>query len=236
MKKRVLATLAACALSAACIFGATACNNGDDGDKGNVPDIGNESDVPGAYDSIQVADEAAWNAAFNAPLSCTKIMSYKSSTDGGTFTLIASSTEYIVNNEDYIISTSVENGIESVLYEYFIYEGTEFYRARRDGADGIWEVNYGTVGIDINCYPYSAFTFENGKYVGSVTSEYFGNMETTITIKIGMEGYVNYIKEEQNDNEIIMTGEVSINNINSTTYTFPEDAKKAIANFRAGKN
>lgn len=230
MKRKLLALAMVSALSAACIFGATACNKDADGNQGGVPDIG---------DSIQVADEAAWNAAFNAPSNCTMSMSQSIaySIEGVTVTSTVSGTGYSIGNEDYQITKSVENGEESVSYYYHLTEGTKTYIAHREGADGSWEVNDATTGdSDTNPYPYSSFTFENGKYTATIVSEDMGGVETMVTVKIGAEGYVKYMKQEYSNNGMSFMLETSIYNINSTTYTFPAEAKQAVADYKAANN
>lgn len=226
MKRKFLTLAIVSALSAACIFGATACNKDDGGDESGVPDVG---------DSIQVADEAAWNAAFNAPTNCTMSISQTMSYSVGdvSYTSSTTGTGYVVGNEDYQITTTVEDGVVTSYY-YTLTEGTKSYGASREGTDGSWEVREYTVGeSDTNPYPYSAFTFENGKYVGTVVNEDMGGVETTVTVKIGSEGYVKYMKQEYSNSEMSYMLETSVYNINSTTYTFPAEAKQAVADYKA---
>lgn len=227
MKRKFLTLAIVSALSAACIFGATACNKDDGGDESGVPDVG---------DSIQVADEAAWNAAFDQPASCTMSMSQRVtySMEGMTGTSTATGICYKVGNEDYQIINTVEGNDKTVDYYYTLTEGTKSYDASPEGTDGSWEVHEFTVDeSDNNEYPYSAFTFENGKYVGTVVSEDMGGVETTVTIKIGSEGYVKYMKQEYSNNGVSFMLETSVYNINSTTYTFPAEAKQAVADYKA---
>lgn len=233
MKKKFIALAMVSALSATCVFGATACNKGGDGgDKGGVPNTG---------DSIQVSDEAAWNAAFRSPESCTRsttqIISY--TMEGVTVTSTTSGICYMVGNEDYEITTTVADGEESTSYFYHLIEGTKTYMAHREGADGSWEVGYATTDdSDTAPYPYSSFTFENGKYVGRLVNESDDQsdaekVEIKVTIKIGSEGYVNYLKLEDNEDGTSLTVEFTVSNINKTTYTFPEDAKQAVVDYKA---
>lgn len=228
MKRKLLTLAIVSALSAACIFGATACNKDDGGDESGVPDVG---------DSIQVADEAAWNAAFDQPASCTMSTTQKASEtiDEVTVTSTVKGTGYFVDNEEYLISTMVVNGDENVTYEYILTDGTTSYFAYRKQSEESWKTNALTLTVSDSSvrYPFSAFTFENGEYIGAVVSEELGGVEISYTIKIGSEGYVKYIKEEYNYNGKSMTTESSIYNINSTTYTFPADAKQAVADYKA---
>lgn len=233
MKKKFVTLAIVSVLSAACILGATACNNSNDGgDKGGVPNTG---------DSIQVADEAAWNAAFRSPESCTRsttqIISY--TMEGVTVTSTTSGICYMVGNEDYEITTTVADGEEWTSYYYHLTEGTKTYMAHREGADGSWEVGYATTDdSDTAPYPYSSFTFENGKYVGRLVNESDDQsdaekVEIKVTIKIGSEGYVNYLKLEDNEDGTSLTVEFTVSNINKTTYTFPAEAKQAVVDYKA---
>lgn len=243
MKKKFLMTAAACALSAACIFGATACNKDNGDDKSGVPDVGA---------SIQVADEAAWNAALMLPRNATT----------STFVKIVNSTEdvaqtstitvigYVVGNEDYKQTTTVTDNKKSVSYDYSLLEENAAhaisYNAHREGDSDSWSVfdasAGGSAAGDILCsvYPYSAFQFKDGVYTGKITDEGLGGTgtkaEVTVTIKIGSDGYLKYMKSESNADGTYILNETAIYNINSTTYTFPADAKQAIADYKAANS
>lgn len=247
MKKKLVVTAAVCALSAVCIFGATACGNGDDGGSGsNVPDVG---------PSIQVADEAAWNAAFDKTFgseSYTMVWygKFSSVANGETYTSIVNNTVYKIGNEIYETNTTSRSTGEQFTSTYFrLVEGDVTYFATYVEPDNMW-----FAGVESTSYTYldycsySDYTFENGKYIGNFEYEWTDRKDSK-TIKINAQGYYSYRSSKSTWTEMVENNsggwtrvsyknffEFAFCDIGTTTYTMPDAARQAIEDYKAANN
>lgn len=249
MKRKFLTMAIVSALSAACIFGATACNKDDGGDENGVPDVGA---------SEQINSEAEWNAAQKfIPESSTMSTylvydynDYDPVNGEGEIHEIGNRVGYQVGNESYQISSSKcdssrEGNFTATDKTYTLDVGTGDYESKYVVSKGVvvynWDVQYrdNYDGENDYVYPYSAFTYADGQYTGVIEGQ-------KLTLKFGKTGnnyYLKYMKvilEESraqgSDFDSYYSVETSIYNINSTTYTFPQEAKDAIAAYRAANN
>ena len=239
MKKKVFTAAVVCAISAACIFGATACNN-------------NESEADDY--SAQVTEEQ-WNAAFEKSFTSTNLtkslyVKVTGTFDGQSYIETHSATTYVVGDEAYfaLIITSNDEGGEIFCTEtYQKKEGTVEYIVSRDSDTDDWSVSilgdgYSEEGGYLSAIenaPYSAFTYENGKYVGNITiTEYDTEITMTATVKINADGYITYLSAsvEYEAEGSSLFQESTFYNYGTTTYNFPNDAKQAIEDYKASNN
>lgn len=236
MKKKILTAVAVCALSGACVFGATACNKDSGSNSGGEP-------------SVQVTEEQ-WNAAFNkteelisdgnptSNYTLTVNAHMKSKGEGHDSETKIKRTQYKVGNESYVYDITTYSGGQEEYKEYRLIEDSDIYEAVF--YDGTWNVHLTGVSEDggLNCYPYSSFTYENGKYSGTVTTEY--EEEVKVSVKINADGYIFYMYTESSYKDETSEGmqrtEYTFTNIGTTTYTFPAEAKQAVADYKAANN
>ncbi len=223
---------AVCALSAACVLGATACNNGGGGSKSGVPDVGA---------SKMNLTEAEWNAAFenqnvvNGDTNYTVSIYEENFAKEENITATMSGIGYCVGNEVYQQTTaSYSNGMPSqISYTYLLYEGTTVFIASRSENSENWEVHGSEVGDNSQRYTFSDFTADGDKYTATFT---YGNEEEKVTVKISEEGYVKYYCTEFTGAGGTYKSETAVYNFGSTTFTMPAEAKQAVADYKAANS
>lgn len=254
MKRKLLTLAIVSALSAACIFGVTACNKDDGGDESG----GEESHVPDVGASEQINSEEEWNAAQKFKLESSTVSTYlvydyndyDPVNSEGEIHEIGNLVGYQVGNESYQISSSKcdssrEGNFTVTDKTYTLDVGTGAYECayvvRKGVVEHNWDVKYrdNYDGAYDYVYPYSAFTYADGQYTGVVEGQ-------KLTLKFGKTGnnyYLKYLKvifEESraqgSDFDSYYSVETSYYNINSTTYTFPQEPKDAVAAYRAENN
>lgn len=239
MKKKVLVTAAVCALSVACVFGATACNK-DDGSSSGAPDVG---------PSVEVTEEQ-WNAAIERSSTLTNYTASSfarvtETIDGHTYMVTQSRATYVVGDElfDTISSIAYYKGGGSTREEMYIKkEGNVEYLAYWYGPIDGWNVqkneNVDSFSgcINFRKYNYSEFTYENGKYIGNITVTEYSKETITVTLKFNDDGYVTYIAMENEEEGLSRFQESVIYNYGTTTYNFPAAAKKAVEDYKAANN
>ncbi|MCM1439231.1 MAG: hypothetical protein NC131_08515 [Roseburia sp.] len=246
MKRKILVTAAVCALSAACVFGVTACSK-DSGDSGSGhPDVG---------PSIEVADEAAWKAAWNKTVTATNFtyVWLDKITDG--IGMEATTMKaYFWGDEKFLETKNAYSGGRDERYEryeyYVVKENETSYYANEE--DGSWSVGVGDYfmgeistaiffddrfnGGENIANLFSEFTYGSDKYTASLTYE---GLTASVTVKINQDGYVSYFNCTIDDTEsgyYKYTSEYTFYNFGTTSYNVPAAAKQAVEDYKAANN
>lgn len=241
MKKKFLVTAAVYALSAACIFGATACNKGDGSSGSNVPDVG---------PSIQVNAEE-WRAAYEKTMSATNFtyvwVTTISDMEGYSETVKCYFWENMKFGETkaYMYGTYMGG-----MCEYSYTENGQSYIA--DDEDGEWGGYDGYFSFDLNKNSIFANDFNGGKNIGELYSEFtFNGGKYTanlinfngvlpITVKIGENGYISYVYFEWNGGDDESSKEIcefTFYDFGTTEFnSVPSAAKRAIEDYKAANN
>ncbi|MCM1545818.1 MAG: hypothetical protein NC033_02160 [Clostridiales bacterium] len=223
MKKKIIAAAAVCVISAACVFGATACSNS--GGSGQS--------------SVQVGSEEAWNAAFQKTGNATNykqsVYAYYDDIDetNAPVKVTLEGTTYRVGNEAYsVMTTSYSNGAPAdTRYEYALIGENHAYTASKINDEKEWYVMQGnSIGATLMPFPYSQFAYKGGKYTATLT-EYGG--EENLTVKINADGYVFYTARNYTDEDGSSLTEYTFSDFGTASCEMPADAKLAIANYKA---
>ncbi|MCM1438206.1 MAG: hypothetical protein NC131_03195 [Roseburia sp.] len=248
MKKKFFATAAVCVLSAACVFGVTACNNGG-GSSNGLPDVG---------DSAKIENAADWKAAFEKTVNATNY-SYTRVTQYLDFKYSEKQKVYVWGNEKFSDITLSDGSVQWI--DYLICENNVTYDTHLDEY-GKWNT------YDYDCFWYSfdgeldifsgfdsnsndefdgektlgdlfdEFVYKDGKYTANLKAEaYDGYISVPVSVKFNNEGYVSYFYMSYISPYENLVAEYVFYDYGTTDFkNVPAEARQAVEDYKAANN